>query len=136
MGSRILKVDFAFLSPAPLRRQPSPKHLAGGHKGDDISGFSGPGVSGLENHMTFGSALELMLRRVGYSLVSEFVTPNRRMAVRVRELRTSKVLAMYHSDAIELARGGATVAAIVHRNRSVFGPSAAGPAGPGQTEAR
>jgi hypothetical protein len=31
---------------------------------------------------------------------------------------------MYHSDAIELARGGATVAAIVHRNRSVFPPPA------------
>jgi hypothetical protein len=76
----------------------------------------------VEDDMTFGGALELMLRRTGYSLVSEFVTPDRRMAVRVREMKTSKVIAMYHSDAIELARGSVTVAAIVHRNRAVFAP--------------
>ena len=74
--------------------------------------------------MNFGQSLELMLRRTGYSLVSEFVTPDRRMAVRLRELRSSTVVAMYHTDAIALASGGATVAAITHRNRSVFGPSA------------
>jgi hypothetical protein len=80
-------------------------------------------VQSLENDMTFGRALEVMLRRTGHALVSEFVTTDRRMAVRLRELRTSKVIAMYHSDAIELARGGTTVAAIVHRNRLVFGSS-------------
>jgi len=73
--------------------------------------------------VTFGKSLELMLRRAGYALVSEFVTEDRRLAVRMRVLRTSAVVAMYHSDAIELARGGATIDAIVHRNRSVF-PSA------------
>jgi hypothetical protein len=70
--------------------------------------------------VTFGKALELMLRRSGYVLVSEFVTEDRRLAVRMRVLSTSTVVAMYHSDAIELARGGATVEAILHRNRSVF----------------
>lgn len=70
--------------------------------------------------MTFGRTLQLMLQKTGYSLVSEFVTADRRPAVRLRELRSSKVVAMYHCDAIELARGGATMAAIVHRNRSVF----------------
>jgi hypothetical protein len=77
--------------------------------------------------MTFGGALELMLRRNGYSLLSEFVTPDRRMAVRLRELASSSVLVMYHSDAIELVRGGATVDAISWRNRAVFAaPTAAG----------
>jgi len=75
--------------------------------------------------MTFGGALELMLRRNGYSLLSEFVTPDRRMAVRLRELASSSVLVMYHSDAIELVRGGATLNAISWRNRAVF----AAPAG-------
>jgi len=70
--------------------------------------------------MTFGGALQLMLRRTGYSLVSEFVTDDRRPAVRLRSLKSSRVVAMYQSDAIELARGGATIAAIVHRNRLVF----------------
>jgi hypothetical protein len=79
--------------------------------------------------VTFGKAFELMLRRSGYALVSEFVTDDRRLAVRMRELRTSAVVAMYHSDAIELARGGATVDAIVHRNRSVFPPVALGSEG-------
>jgi hypothetical protein len=65
-----------------------------------------------------------MLRRTGYTLVSEFVTGDRRPAVRLRSLRSSRVVAMYHSDAIELARGGATIAAIVHRNRLVFGSAA------------
>jgi hypothetical protein len=74
--------------------------------------------------VTFGKALELMLRRSGYALVSEFVTEDRRPAVRVRVLSTSAVVSMYHSDAVELARGGATVEAILHRNRSVF-PTAA-----------
>jgi hypothetical protein len=73
--------------------------------------------------MTFGRALQLMLHRTGYSLVSEFVTSDRRTAVRLRELGSARVVAMYHSDAIELARGGATIAAIVHRNRSVFDPA-------------
>lgn len=75
--------------------------------------------------MTFGNALELMLRRIGYSLVSEFITTERRLAVRLRELGTSTIVVMYRSDAIELARGGATVGAIVHRNRLTF-PSVAG----------
>jgi len=70
--------------------------------------------------MMFGRALQLMLHRTGYSLVSEFVTSDRRTAVRLRELGSARVVAMYHRDAIELARGGATIAAIVHRNRSVF----------------
>jgi hypothetical protein len=74
--------------------------------------------------MTFGRALQSMLRRNGYALVSEFVTGDRRLAVRLRSLRSSNVVAMYHSDAIELARGGATIAAIVHRNRLVFGAAA------------
>jgi len=70
--------------------------------------------------MTFGRTLQSMLQKTGYSLVSEFVTMDRRTAVRLRELGSSRVVAMYHCDAIELARGGATIAAIVHRNRSVF----------------
>ena len=70
--------------------------------------------------MMFGRTLQLMLQKTGYSLVSEFVTADRRTAVRLRELGSSRVVAMYHCDAIELARGGATIAAIVHRNRSVF----------------
>jgi hypothetical protein len=75
--------------------------------------------------MTFGRTLQLMLRRTGYSLVSEFVTADRRTAVRLRELRSSRVFAMYHCDAIELARGAATIAAIVQRNRLVFGSTGA-----------
>lgn len=74
--------------------------------------------------MTFGGALELMLRRHGYSLLSEFVTPDRRPAVRLRELASSATLVMYHSDAIELVRGGTTVDAISWRNRAVFAPPA------------
>jgi hypothetical protein len=62
-----------------------------------------------------------MLQRTGYSLVSEFVAADRRTAVRLRSLWSFEVVAMYQSDAIELARGGATLAAIVHRNRRVFG---------------
>jgi hypothetical protein len=69
--------------------------------------------------MTFGRTLQSMLHKTGYSLVSEFVTADRRPAVRLRELTSSRVIAMYHGDAIELARGVATMAAIVHRNRSV-----------------
>jgi hypothetical protein len=89
-----------------------------------------------EDDVTFGNALEVMLRRSGYTLVSEFVTAEGRLAVRMRELRTSAVVAMYHSDAIELARGGATVAAIVHRNRSVFPLPAAAPESRGPTRIR
>ena len=72
--------------------------------------------------MTFGGAFELMLRRHGYSLLSEFVTPDRRTAVRLRALASSATLVMYHSDAIELVRGGTTVDAICWRNRAVFAP--------------
>ena len=71
--------------------------------------------------MTVGGTLHLMLERIGYSLVTEFVTADHRVAVRLRDLRSSTVVAMYHTDAIQLARGEATLAAIVHRNRSVFG---------------
>jgi len=80
--------------------------------------------------MTFGRTLQSLLHNNGYSLVSEFVTADRRNAVRLRELQSSRVIAMYHGDAIELARGEATIAAIVHRNRLVsdFAP-AAGSAG-------
>ena len=67
-----------------------------------------------------------MLRRTGYTLVRELVTTDRRMGVRVRELKTSAVVAMYHSDAIEPARGGATLATIVHRNRDADQPCGSG----------
>jgi hypothetical protein len=70
--------------------------------------------------MTFGGSLESMLQRVGYSLVSEFITPDRRLAVRLRETTSAAVIVMYHRDALELARGIATVSAIMRRNRSVF----------------
>jgi hypothetical protein len=72
--------------------------------------------------MTFGGAFESRLRKTGYMLLSEFVTPDRRPAVRLRELASSAVVVMYHSDALELVRGSATVEAIVRRNRFVFGP--------------
>lgn len=71
--------------------------------------------------MTFGHTLNAMLGRIGYSLVTEFFTADNRLAVRLRNASSSTVLAMYHTDAIQLARGEATVAAIVHRNRAVFG---------------
>lgn len=71
--------------------------------------------------MTFGRTLHVMLRGIGYSLVSEFLTTDGRMAVRLRDLSSSSLVAMYHGDAIQLARGEATLAAIVHRNRLVFG---------------
>jgi hypothetical protein len=75
--------------------------------------------------MTFGRTLTVMLQRIGYSLLSEFVTADGRAAVRLRDLSTSATVSMYHTDAVQLARGEATVAAILHRNRSVF-PSATG----------
>ena len=74
--------------------------------------------------MSFGHTLHVMLERIGYALVSEFVTADGRLAVRIRELITSTVTAMYHADAIQLAKGQATLAAIVHRNRQVFGSPA------------
>jgi hypothetical protein len=74
--------------------------------------------------MTFGGALDSMLRRAGYSIVSEFVTPDRRSAVRLRALTSPAVIVMFHSDAVELARGAVTVSAIARRNRSVFGADA------------
>lgn len=74
--------------------------------------------------MSFGGGLELLLRQHGYALLSEFVTPDRKTAVRLRELASSAILVMYHRDAIELVRGGTTVDAIVWRNRAVFTPPA------------
>lgn len=44
-----------------------------------------------------------MLHKPGCSFLSEFVTTDRRIAARLRELRSSRVVAMYHRDAIELA---------------------------------
>jgi hypothetical protein len=86
--------------------------------------------------MTFGQSLQLMLQRTGYSLVSEFVTADRRPAVRLRSIRSFEVVAMYHSDAIELARGGATIAAIVYRNRRVFGSAVSAEGEPATTGLR
>ena len=85
--------------------------------------------------MTFGGTLHLMLEGIGYSLVTEFLTADGRMAVRLRDLRSSTVVAMYHTDAIQLANGEATLEAIVHRNRSVFGPLAE-PDGSGESHRR
>jgi hypothetical protein len=74
--------------------------------------------------MTFGHALHATLQRNGYSLVSEFVTSRRRLAVRVRVQSSQEILEMFHSDAIELARGETTTSAIAFRNRAVtFTPS-------------
>jgi hypothetical protein len=70
--------------------------------------------------MQFGLSLQAMLRRSGYLLVSEFVTAERRLAVRLRQISSQTVIVMYHSDAIELANGIATLEAIVFRNRAVF----------------
>lgn len=69
--------------------------------------------------MDFGSSLKATLYRGGYSLVSEFVTEHRRLAVRVQVNRSSEVVAMFQSDAIELARGTTTLLAILTRNRAV-----------------
>ena len=74
--------------------------------------------------MSFGHTLTDMLQRIGYALLSEFVTADGRTAVRLRDLRTSVTVSMYHTDAVQLARGEATLAEIVHRNRVVFGSTA------------
>jgi hypothetical protein len=70
--------------------------------------------------MTFGSSFKSMLQRGGYSLISEFCTTHRRMAVRLRVDASDEIIVMYHSDAVELARGATTAAAIARRNRSVI----------------
>jgi hypothetical protein len=69
--------------------------------------------------MTFGSSFRAMLQRSGYSLVSEFLTTHGRAAVRVRIHASEEIVSMFHSDAVELARGATTAAAVVRRNRSV-----------------
>ena len=54
-----------------------------------------------------------MLRRTGYALVSEFLAERRRPTVRLRSLKSNSAVTMYHGNAIELARGATTIAAIV-----------------------
>jgi len=74
---------------------------------------------GQEDLMTFGSSMNTVLQRSGYSLVSEFVTSHGRLAVRVQVKSSKEILEMYHSDVLELARGATTAGAIVFRNRAV-----------------
>jgi hypothetical protein len=72
--------------------------------------------------MAFGATLKTKLDRAGYSLLSEFLTPDGRMAVRIQVRETNETCAMFLTDAVELTRGITTAAAIRHRNRNTLFP--------------
>lgn len=69
--------------------------------------------------MTFGTSLRLRLDKGGYSLVSEFLTSEGRMAVRLQDHGSKETFSMFLTDAVELTRGVTTEAAIRFRNRAV-----------------
>jgi hypothetical protein len=70
--------------------------------------------------MTFGATLKTKLDCGGYSLLSEFLTPDGRMAVRLQLRATNETCEMFLTDAVELTRGVTTAEAIRHRNRNML----------------
>ena len=69
--------------------------------------------------MAFGATLKTKLDCGGYSLLSEFLTPDGRMAVRLHVRATNETCEMFLTDAVELTRGVTTAEAIRHRNRNM-----------------